>query len=222
VQNKQKIFAFLWNQCSESVQQRIKGMSGYPDRIKNDHVELLKAIYQQCLVSNQEHYYDMKVVNDAIMNMCYFKTNKDESASEFYRRSATIRDIIVKAIGVPIHMDGVIQAEKDSEKDKSAITDQKRKEIFEMYLAYIMVIKACKNKFGSLFERLDHAQQLKEMKYPKTLEEAKELLTSHTWDAGWNKESLRDPTLLPMMNDQRRSIRKVMERSRSQIFHLHN
>jgi hypothetical protein len=116
VQNKQKIFAFLWNQCSESVQQRIKGMSGYPDRIKNDHVELLKAIYQQCLVSNQEHYYDMKVVNDAIMNMCYFKTNKDESASEFYRRSATIRDIIVKAIGVPIHMDGVIQAEKDSEK----------------------------------------------------------------------------------------------------------
>jgi hypothetical protein len=91
-------------------------MSGYSDRIKNDHVELLKAIYQQCLVSNQEHYYDMKVVNDAIMNMCYLKMNKDKSASEFYRRTATIREIIVKAIGVPIHMDGVIQAKKDSEK----------------------------------------------------------------------------------------------------------
>jgi hypothetical protein len=101
----------------------------------------------------------MKVVNDAMMNMSYLKMNKDESASEFYRRTVTIKNIIVKAIGIPIHIDGVIQAKKDSEKDASTITDQERMETFERYLAYLMVIKACKNKFGSLIERLDHAQQ---------------------------------------------------------------
>jgi hypothetical protein len=39
-------------------------------------------------------------------------------------------------------------------------------------MAYLMIKGAYKFKFGSLHDRLEHAQELGEVKYPKTLDEA--------------------------------------------------
>jgi len=51
-----------------------------------------------------------------------------------------------------------------------------------------MIQKLYKPKFGLLIQRLENAQHFKEMKYPKTLIEAKELLASHTYDLGRKKQ----------------------------------
>ena len=61
-------------------------------------------------------------------------------------------------------------------------------EAFDRYMAYVMIQKSYKPKFGSLIQLLENAQQFKEIKYLKTLIEAKELLASHTYDPGWNKQ----------------------------------
>jgi len=47
--------------------------------------------------------------------------------------------------------------------------------------------RSYKPKFGSLIQQLENVQQFKEMKYPTTLIEAKELLASHNYDPGCNK-----------------------------------
>ena len=55
-------------------------------------------------------------------------------------------------------------------------------------MAHVMIQKSWKPKFATLIQWLENVQQSKEMKYPKTLIEAKELLASHTYDLGWNKQ----------------------------------
>ena len=96
--NKRRIYAVLWNQCTEALQQRIEASDDFETKIKNDHVKLMDAIEEHCLISSQDHHYDMKVVFDALMNLNYLKMGKDESVPEFYRRAHTAKEIVEKSL----------------------------------------------------------------------------------------------------------------------------
>ena len=69
-------------------------------------------------------------------------------------------------------------------KGKSTENTSNIDEAFDCYMAYVMIQKSYKPEFGSLIQQLENAQQFKELKYPKTLIEAIELLASHTYDLG--------------------------------------
>jgi len=86
-------------------------------------------------------------------------------------------------------------------------------------MAYPMIQKSYKPKFGSLIQQLETAQQFKKMEYLKTLIEAKELLASHTYDPGWNKNNLIWQNLWSRDNrkikkESRRKPKKPMEQLR--------
>jgi len=178
--NTSRVYALLWAQCTQPLQQRIEALETFESKIEHDHVELIKAIEEQCLTSNQEHNYEMKLVMEALNNITYLKMLKEESVVDFYRRVLTAKEIYEKTTGLPLVLKNQTQSKGKSTENAD--------EAFDRYLAYVMIQKSYKPKFGSLIQQLENAQQFKEMKYPKTLIEAKELLASHTYDLGWNKQ----------------------------------
>lgn len=68
---------------------------------------------------------------------------------------------------------------------------------FERYVSYIMIIRAHKARFGSLIANLEQQQAFKEMKYPTTLAGAKDMLTQHKYDEGWDAKPKAAPKSQP-------------------------
>jgi hypothetical protein len=55
--NMTKAYAFLWDQCTKGMQSKIEARSDFTSTVKDDPIELLKAIKQHAL-NYQEHRYD--------------------------------------------------------------------------------------------------------------------------------------------------------------------
>ena len=60
-----------------------------------------------------------------------------------------------------------------------------------------MIIRAHKARFGSLIANLEQQQAFKEMKYPTTLAGAKDMLTQHKYDEGWDAKPKAAPKSQP-------------------------
>jgi hypothetical protein len=63
--NMSKAYAFLWEQCSKGMQNKIEGRSDYKSDVKGNPIELLKAIKQHAL-NFQESRYEMSIILDAL------------------------------------------------------------------------------------------------------------------------------------------------------------
>jgi hypothetical protein len=104
----------------------------------------------------------MKVAFDAMMNLHYLKMGKDETIPEFYRRAQTAKEIVDKTLGGPIKLTALITAEKQAANQNQAflatIIKANREAAFDRCMAFVLIHKAYKPKFGSLMQRLEDAQ----------------------------------------------------------------
>ena len=86
-----RVYALLWAQCTQPLQQRIEALEKFESKIEHDHFELIKAIEEQCLTSSQEHNYKMKLVMEALNNITYLKILKEESVADFSQQKRSMR-----------------------------------------------------------------------------------------------------------------------------------
>jgi len=63
--NTSRVYAPLWAQCTQPLQQRIEALETFESKIEHNHIKLIKAIEEQRLTSNQEHNYEMKLIMEA-------------------------------------------------------------------------------------------------------------------------------------------------------------
>ena len=99
--NLTKAYAFIWEQCSLGMQNKIESRSDYNSSIKNDPIALLKAIKQHAL-NYQEHKYPMAIIFDAIKTLITLKQKEGESLREYTKRFKVSRDILISHIGGPL------------------------------------------------------------------------------------------------------------------------
>jgi len=119
-----------------------RGTRNLESKIEHNHVELIKAIEEQCLASNQEHNYEMKLFMEALNNITYLKMLKEESVVDFYHRVLTAKEIYEKTTGSPLVLMNQTQSKGKSTENAD--------EAFDHYMAYVMIQKSYKPKFGSL------------------------------------------------------------------------
>ena len=62
--NRIKASALLWQRCTVGMRNKIEARVDYKNKIKDNPIELLKAIREHAL-NYQEHRYDMSIVFDA-------------------------------------------------------------------------------------------------------------------------------------------------------------
>lgn len=90
--NTSKAYAFLWSHCTKSMQSKLEACTDFESSIKENPIELLKAIKQHAL-NYQEHRYEMSIILDAIRSVVNCKQRDNESLHDYTRRFKTARDV---------------------------------------------------------------------------------------------------------------------------------
>ena len=199
--NKSKTCALLWKQCTEPLKQRIENLEDYESDLKQDHVKLLQAIQIQCLVSSQEHNYDMQLAFDVIYNLITLKMDATETVTRWYERVTLTATCYTEMVGCPLILLNIIEKEFPSTPPPQAngpgfvspddedvgpagrspgmTTMDEHDVVFDRFLAYIMIVKADAGRFGSLISTIKGSQTFKEMKYPRSTIAARDMLAQH-------------------------------------------
>jgi hypothetical protein len=70
--NKMKTYALRWERCTKAMKNNVEARSDYLNKIKNDPVELLKAIKEHAH-KYQENRYPMSIILDATRTLLGWK-----------------------------------------------------------------------------------------------------------------------------------------------------
>ena len=99
--NRIKAYGLLWEQCSSGMRSKIEQRTDFKTSIKDDPVELLKAIKQHAL-NYQETRYEMAIVTDALKAVLLAKQKEAESLNDYTKRFKTATEVLESHVGGPI------------------------------------------------------------------------------------------------------------------------
>ena len=181
--NLTKAYAFLWDQCARSLQNKIEARADFLSDIKGNPIELLKAIKQHAL-NYQESRYEMSIILDAIKNMVNIRQKENESLQEYTKRFKTALEVMESHIGGPIELTKYMSKMKEFDpKDQESIWKCKMK-AYQKFTAFLYMENADKAKYGSLLTGLHTQMSLGNNQYPQTITEANSVLSNHKFDGG--------------------------------------
>ena len=188
-QNKDRAYAFLWGQCAKGMQSKIKSRKDYESVIKNNPIELLKAIKEHSM-SYQENRCDMAQVYKALQDYINIKQKDDEDLVDCTARFKAAKDVLVGILDGPLvvqsavrkHGGFIVGATTDAElQTNSDIMD----EVFGRLSAYIFLHRSDQAKCGTVTHNLNEQQSLDNDQYPKTIRTAVNVLSNHRFDEAY-------------------------------------
>ena len=185
--NMGNAYALLFGRCNKAMQNKIQSRTDFESNIKNDPIELLKAINEHAM-SYQENKYEMSAIADAMRNMMQLRQRDDESLIDYTARFKSSKDILVSQIGGPIMLTKYVESmESSSSKPEKA----KQKEAFEQLMAFLYIENSDKAKYGSLISGLSSQYSLGQDQYPKTITDASNVLSNHRFDPAYTERKKR-------------------------------
>ena len=93
-----KAYAFLFGQCTTSLQHRIEAKAKYESKIKRDPIKLLETIKENSLSFNDKKKADIVAIN-AIMNLMTTRQRDDEELTEYTKCFKAARDLCKEKYG---------------------------------------------------------------------------------------------------------------------------
>ena len=100
-QNLFKAYAFLWGNCTISIQQKLAGIKDFEKYIYNDQIKLLITIKEFSL-NFQESRYKMSIVTKVIRAFIKNKQLEAESLQDYTRRHKISKVIMESHLGGPL------------------------------------------------------------------------------------------------------------------------
>jgi hypothetical protein len=80
--NKIKAYEIIWERCEKGMQVKIESRNDFEDNIKNNPIELLKALRQHSL-NYQEHRHEMSIILDALRTLINLRQREQESLTDY-------------------------------------------------------------------------------------------------------------------------------------------
>jgi hypothetical protein len=170
------------------MKNKIEARSDY-DRIKNDPIELLKAIKEHAL-KYQENRYAMSIILDAMRTLMNTKQKEGESLQDYTKRFRVNRDVLMSHVGGPIVLTKIVEAMPSYNEADEEKLEKLQEQAYNQFLAYLYLDNADKSKYGSILTGLNTQQSLGNNQYPKTITESNNVLSNHRFDVtpkGGNK-----------------------------------
>ena len=195
--NTTNAYALLWGQCNKALQSKIQTRTDFASAIKNNPINLLKAIEEHS-ISYQENKYEMIIIVDALKALFNLKQKEDEGLVDYYNRAKTARDVLVAQLGGHIKLTKYLEqqpAYKEAvENDDTEVITKMEKEAFEQLLSTNFLLNADQSKYGSLVSGLATQFSLGQDQYPKTYVAANNVLSNHRFDPAYaeNKKKRRE------------------------------
>ena len=180
--NQTKAYALLWERCTKGMKNKVEARLDYQSRIRNDPIELLKSIKEHAL-NYQESRYSMAIIHDAWCTLINTKQKEGESLQDYTKRFRVARDVLESHIGGPIILTKVVTLMKDFDSEDDEKVKKCQQKAFKQYLAYVYLMNADRNKYGSILTGLITQQSLGNDQYPKTIAESNNVLSNHKFDS---------------------------------------
>jgi hypothetical protein len=181
INNTSKAYAFLWSQCAKSMQQKIEASKDYEGTIKNNPIELLKAIKQHAL-NYQEYRYEMSIILDSIRSVINLKQKEGESLVDYTRRFKTARDVLKSHIGGPLILTRFVENMGGYNATDQDIVNKCQEDAFTQFMAYTYISNSDFTKYGSLVKSLNSQHSLGNNQFPVTVTAATNALSNHPMD----------------------------------------
>jgi hypothetical protein len=185
VSNKQKAYALLWQHCKKSMQHKIQSRADFSNNIENNPIKLLNAIEEHAL-SYELTKYDMSSISDSLRQLLTIRQKDDEDLITYTERFKTVINVAKTQLGGPFILTKVIE-ERRAQSPPIA-TDDARDEAWDRFLAYLYIDRADRDKYGAFISGLKTQQSLKNSQYPKTLEEAQDVLSMQSFEKGYKEK----------------------------------
>ena len=169
------------NYCTVTMQLRLEELPNYTTVIDDDPIALLTAI--QSLLHDPVRAQNPTVSRyEALKRLVGIQQYEGEQLLDYSKRFKQTRDIMHAHLGEGI-MDGAVAllpayiAEQDAAAKKAM-----RKEEAKAFLAYLFLAGSDQTKYGSLLKGFQAQFSLGNDQYPRTLEVALDVLSSHRFD----------------------------------------
>ena len=201
-QNIYKAYAFLWEKCTKSMQNKISSRRDFEDAIFNDPIALLTAIKEHSL-NYQETRYEMAIIADAIRTFINTKQKENETLNNYTKRFKTSKEIMEAQIGGPLILKKFIKTMPEYKMDEESLVDQDdttnettniitkySKKAANILYAYIYIENADHEKYGSVLNTLNQQKSFGNDQFPKTIIEASEVLSDHNYEKNKARNNL--------------------------------
>ena len=184
--NTVKAYALFWGRCTKGMRNKIEARTDYGTKIKNNPIELVKAIKEHSL-SYQENRYNMAVIFDSLKTMVNLRQKEGETLQDYTKRFRVTREVLETQIGGTIAIPKALKeisgyTEFPTNQDQHDKNKFFQDQLFEQLMAYAYLDNADQSKYGSILTGLNTQQTLGNEQYPKTITDANSVLSNHRLD----------------------------------------
>jgi hypothetical protein len=180
--NMPKAYALIFsNFCSTTMQDRIEEHPDFEDKIRDNPIELLKAI-KVLMHDPVRARYPFASLVDTIWLLMTTKQRDGESLLDYVKRFKEARDVIESQLGLKF-LDEFVEnlPEYRNEKNK---TKQKalKDEAFGRLVSYLLLKNSDSAKYRSLVNGMQSQYSMGNDQYPKQIIEVTDILSNHRHD----------------------------------------
>jgi Reverse transcriptase (RNA-dependent DNA polymerase)/Zinc knuckle len=178
--NVQSLFSLLLAQCTDAMQAKLESVAGYEQALADhDGIELLKII-KGIAFNFQNQKYLPHAVHEAKRRFFMQVQGKHMSAQEYLTQFNNHVDVL-KHVGAVIGPDTSIAQELAGGGTKT-VSATHNKEATERYLAVAFLLGADRIRYGKLIEDMENSYLQGQNNYPKTINDAYNLLSNWKQD----------------------------------------
>ena len=174
--------AFLFGQCTTSLQHRIEAKAKYESKIKGDPIILLEMIKENSLSLDDKKKANLVIIN-AIMNLMTTRQRDDEDLTEYTKPFKVARDLCKEKY------EGIFKIPMLTQKESTWRSDEGTSytTVYASFLSILYLKNADQMKYGSFIKKMteDFATG-QEKVYPIQIEDAQHVLSIHKYDQAYH------------------------------------
>ena len=174
--------------CNKTIQDRIEQHPEYDSKIQDNPIELLEVI-KTLMHDPVRAQYPLASMHEAVIRLINIKQYEGEALLEYVKRFKQCRDAMKNyakkniVYGFVENTDDYKQATSEAERKRL------REEEFDKYMAYLLLKGSDQSKYNSLCRGLASQYALGNNQYPKDIQAATDILSSHRFDASYRDKA---------------------------------
>ena len=189
--NKHKLWSLIWGQCTMPVRSKLEARKDWNNlRMSKSPLSLKQAI-QEIIFDHKDGQYPIASMYDSLKMLFTMKQEEKEGNTAFQKRFKNTKDIVETLFG-PLVPNQYVKMVIDTQKIPKDELDEKihdiQEETMNRLMAYIYLKGASPKKSTELLTDLGNDMAMGVEKYPKTLEEAVDVLHNFTPKANKGKQ----------------------------------
>jgi hypothetical protein len=180
--NMNKTYSLIYLQhCNKTIQDRVHAHPDFETKIKNDSIELLKAI--EILINDPVRArYPYASVTEAMTRFMTCRQLQNEPLANYVKRFKSCQDSMAQNMGKDFQKDFVKNMKQYADETNTDKQDEMLKGSYAQWKAYMLMKHSNQGKYGLRMTSLTTQVSMGTNQYPKDVMAAVDILTNHRFN----------------------------------------